>query len=61
MVSGIDEFCLPKPENLGLLVYHQVLISSCPGTGTQIGDTTEARVVGGIFRGSRSPNQPLYM
>lgn len=31
------------------------------GTGTQIGDTTEARVLGRIFRTSRSSAEPLYV
>lgn len=31
------------------------------GTGTQIGDMTEATALGRVFRGSRSAKEPLYM
>ncbi|ESZ94756.1 polyketide synthase [Sclerotinia borealis F-4128] len=31
------------------------------GTGTQLGDSTEANALGRVFRGSRSPNEPLYI
>lgn len=31
------------------------------GTGTQIGDVTEATALGRVFRGTRSANEPLYM
>lgn len=31
------------------------------GTGTQIGDSTEANALGRVFRSSRSRKEPLYM
>ncbi|KAL1857091.1 Type I Iterative PKS [Diaporthe australafricana] len=33
----------------------------CHGTGTQIGDVTEATALGRVFRGSRSTKEPLYI
>ncbi|KAI0810057.1 polyketide synthase PksD [Xylaria sp. FL0064] len=31
------------------------------GTGTQLGDSTEAKTLGRVFRTARSPNEPLYV
>ncbi|KAI0407872.1 polyketide synthase PksD, partial [Xylaria palmicola] len=31
------------------------------GTGTQIGDSTEIRALGRVFKNSRTPNEPLYV
>lgn len=31
------------------------------GTGTQLGDSSEARALGHVFKSSRSPGNPLYM
>lgn len=31
------------------------------GTGTQIGDSTEIKAIGAVFRHVRSPKAPLYV
>lgn len=34
---------------------------SLSGTGTQMGDSTEMRAIGAVFRRHRSPSSPLYV
>ncbi|KAJ0117477.1 hypothetical protein J7T55_003893 [Diaporthe amygdali] len=53
LIRGVYQSC-----NLGLESTRYV---EAHGTGTQIGDTTEMKALGRIFRSSRSREEPLYV
>jgi acyl transferase domain-containing protein len=48
--------------NISVLLRKDILLRDIPqGTGTTIGDPTEADAIGSVFRRYRSPADPLYM
>jgi acyl transferase domain-containing protein len=38
-----------------------IFLIFCLGTGTKVGDPTEANAVGRVFRAHRTTSEPLYM
>lgn len=48
--------------NISVFLRKDILLRDIPeGTGTTIGDPTEADAIGSVFRRYRSPTDPLYM